>query len=232
MKKTWAEKLEDKKNFPADGADGPGRRGPQELAILIFRKFSGREAIMKKRSFSERGARVLAVGLLACFGTFQASFASLWGVSVAQDDTKSRILKATNTLIGPPDPSMTREKITIVLLELLDLAAAITPDNQYRQEIRSRIDVAKDLIKKNSIFNDKAHQYLSFAYRMMTNGKKFEPPKELEEFVTPAELQEKTQKYMKGLVAKTLQSLEAGDAGETARLLLEMVLMTLTPATG
>jgi hypothetical protein len=67
---------------------------------------------------------------------------------------------------------------------------------------------------------------------MMTNGKKFEPPKELEEFVTPAELQEKIHKFMKGLVDRTLQSLEAGNAGETARLLLEMVLMTMTPVTG
>ena len=167
-----------------------------------------------------------------CSGAFLGSFASLSGALVAQDDCKSRILKATNALIGPPDPLMTREKITVVVLELLDLAAAMTPENEYRQEIRSRIDVAKDLIKKDSIFNDKARQYLSFAYRMMTNGKKFEPPKELEEFVTPAELQDKTQRYLKGLVARTVQSLEAGDTKETARLLLEMALMIATPVTG
>jgi hypothetical protein len=190
------------------------------------------EGIMRKYSFSGIRGQVLAVGFLVCFGAFQASYASLFRISGVQDDYKSRILKATDALIGPPDPSMTREKFTTVLLELLDLAGAITPDNQYRQEILSRIATAKDLMKKDSVFNDKARQYLSFAYRMMTNGKKFEPPKELEEFVTPAELQEKIQKYMKGLVARTVQSLDARDAGETARLLLEVVLMTMTPVTG
>jgi hypothetical protein len=187
---------------------------------------------MKQKSFYEAGTRVLAAGLLVCFGTFQASFASVSGASVAQNDYRSRILKATNTLVGPPDPSMTQEKIVSVLVELLDLAAVLTPENQYKQEIKSRIDIAKDLITKKSVFNDKARQYLSFAYRMMTDGKKFEPPKELEEFVTPAELQGKVQRYMKDLVARSIQALDAGRPGETARLLLEMVLMTLTPVTG
>ena len=187
---------------------------------------------MTRHALSGTRVSVFAAGLLMCFGAFQALFAYLSSVSAAQDPYKSRIVKATDVLAGPPDPSMTREKFTTVLLELLDLAAAITPDQPYGQEIRSRIDVAKDLIKKDSIFNDKARQYLSFAYRMMTNGKKYESPKDLEEFVTPAELQEKTHRYMKGLVASTLQSLEAGDRGQTARLLLEMVLMTMTPVTG
>jgi hypothetical protein len=199
---------------------------------LNFEKSLICEAIVKKYVISNMGMGVFAAGLLICFGAFQTSLAFPSSVSAAQEHYKNRIIKATDALAGPPGPSMTREKITAVLLELLDLAAAITPDQPYGQEIRSRIDVAKDLIKKDSIFNDKARQYLSFAYRMMTNGKRFEPPKELEEFVTPAELQEKTQRHMRGLVASTLQSVEAGDRGQTARLLLEMVLMTMTPVTG
>lgn len=67
---------------------------------------------------------------------------------------------------------------------------------------------------------------------MMTNGKKYEQPKEFEEFVTPRELQEKSLKYAKGLVDKALASLAAGNEGEAARLLLELVLMTVTPVLG
>jgi uncharacterized protein YdeI (YjbR/CyaY-like superfamily) len=114
----------------------------------------------------------------------------------------------------------------------LGLVGAMTPANQYRQEILSRIATAKELMEKDSIFNDKARQYLSFAYRMMTDGKKFEPPKELEVFVTPAELQGKMQKYFRDLVATSLQVLDSGRPGETAKLLLEMVLMVMTPVNG
>jgi len=64
---------------------------------------------------------------------------------------------------------------------------------------------------------------------MMTNGRKYEWPKELEKFVTPGELQEKSLKYIRGLVDKARTSLEAGKQGKTARLLLELVLMTETP---
>jgi hypothetical protein len=150
----------------------------------------------------------------------------------AQDDTKEKIAKVTNTLTGQTDTPVTMEIIVDSLLELMDLSAAITPDNQYKEEIVSRIGVAKDLIKDGSIFDDKARQYLSFAYRMMTNGKKFEMPKDLEEFVTPAELQEKSLKYMKSLAARCLQSYEDGDKQETAKLLLEIVLATITPHPG
>ena len=161
-----------------------------------------------------------------------ASFAFFSGAPAPQEDTKDRLLRATQMLVGPADATVNREKFTAAIFELLDIAAAITPDNQYRKDIRYRIDVAKDLIKKDSLFNDKARQYLSFAYRQMTNGVKFEPPKELQEFVTPAELQEKILKYMKALVDKALGSLAAGNAAETAKILLEIVLMIITPVSG
>jgi hypothetical protein len=161
-----------------------------------------------------------------------ASFASFSGAPAPQEDTKGRLLRATQMLVGPADANLNREKFTGAIFELLDIAAAITPDNQYKKDIRFRIDVAKDLIKKDSLFNDKARQYLSFAYRQMTNGVKFEPPKELQEFVSPAELQEKILKYMKALVDKALRSLAAGNAAETAKILLEIVLMIMTPVSG
>ena len=151
---------------------------------------------------------------------------------LVQDDVKSRIISATNTLAGRQDSPPTMETIVGAVLELLDLSAAVTPDNQYKVEIQSRIVVAKDRIKDLSLFDDKARQYLSFAYRMMTDGRKYEMPKELDEFVTPAELQEKTLRYVERLVTQSLQALEAGNRQDTARFLLEIVLMTITPHPG
>lgn len=151
---------------------------------------------------------------------------------LSQEDFKSRIISATNTVMGRQDSPPTMETIVGAVLELLDLSAAVSPDNQYKEEIQSRIGVAKECIEDNSLFDDKARQYLSFAYRMMTEGTKYEMPKELDEFVTPAELQEKTLRYVEGLVTQSIEALEGGDRQETARLLLEIVLMTVTPHPG
>ncbi|UCE36216.1 MAG: hypothetical protein JSW00_11805 [Thermoplasmata archaeon] len=159
-------------------------------------------------------------------------FTFLSGARAAPEDTKARIIEASQTFFGPPDPSITQKKIVDALHELLDIAASINPEFEYKDKIKYRIDVAKDLLKNTSIFNAKARQYLSFAYRMMTNGKKYEKPKELDEFVTPAEAEEKARKYAKQLVDEALGHLEDGNAGETARLLLELVLMIVTPTSG
>jgi len=176
--------------------------------------------------------RILAAWLLVSLGAFcMIVFCGQRGpASVA--DYKDRILKATAPFLGPPDPALHLDRIAGMLAETLDLVVELTPDNRYKPEIKSRIDVGKELITTRSIFDEKARQYLSLAYRMMTDGKKFEPPKELDEFVTIAEFQVKLQKYMKDLVANSIRELEAGRRGETARLLLEIVIMTMTPLKG
>jgi len=150
---------------------------------------------------------------------------------IEQKDTKTKILEACEVLFNP-DASQTKDKILDSLFQLLDIAASITTASEYKDEIKYRIDVAKELLKEDSLFNEKARQYLSFAYRMMTNGQKYQMPEELDVFVTPAEAQEKAMKYAKKLVEKALSELEDGNPGETAKILLELVLMTVTPISG
>ena len=147
-------------------------------------------------------------------------------------DQKARIKEASSVFLNAAGQSITKAKILDAVLELLDISVSLTQESQYGAEIKYRIDVANDLLQKQSIFDDKARQYLSFAYRMMTNGKKFEKPKELEEFITPAEAQEKAQRYTKKLVSEALTSLDEGNKGATAKLLLELVLMIVTPISG
>jgi hypothetical protein len=162
----------------------------------------------------------------ALFIAFQAA------IMFGSQDTKARIKEASSIFLGSADPSITKAKILSALVELLDVSASMTHESQYNTEIKYRIDVAKDLFQKESIFNDKARQYLSFAYRMLTDGKKYERPKELEEFVTPGEAQEKARKLANELVDKALASLEDGNELGTAKLLLELVLMIVTPISG
>jgi hypothetical protein len=42
--------------------------------------------------------------------------------------------------------------------------------SQYKDEITHHVEVAKELIENTSLFNDKARQYLSLAYRMTSPG--------------------------------------------------------------
>jgi geranylgeranyl pyrophosphate synthase len=155
--------------------------------------------------------------------------ASSYGVQSEKKDAKARITEATNVLFG-----LSATKVTIVnsLMELLDVVATLSSSSQYNDDIKYRIDIAKDLIKNESLFNDKARQYLSFAYRMITNGQKYQKPEELDEFVTPQEAQEKALKYSKALVKKALSELDSGHNEDSAKLLLELVLMIVTPISG
>jgi len=159
-------------------------------------------------------------------------FVLLSGAMVPPEDTKARIKEASGIFLGAADPSVTSARVLQSILELLDITAALTPESQYKADIQYRIDVAKDLFQKESMFNEKGRQYLSLAYRQMTDGKKYESPKELDEFVTPAEAQEKSRKYAQKLVESALAELDAGKPGEAARLLLEIVLMIVTPRSG
>ena len=170
---------------------------------------------------------------LSAFSIYLGLFFILLSAGTAlPEDTKARIKEASSIFLGAADPSITSARIMKSILELLDITAALTPESQYKTDIQYRINVAKDLFQKESIFNEKARQYLSLAYRQMTNGKKYERPKELDEFVTPAEAQEKARKYAQKVVDEALGQLDAGKPGEAARLLLEIVLMIVTPIQG
>jgi hypothetical protein len=154
---------------------------------------------------------------------------SLVGAFVDLQNSKSRIIEASNTLFNAP---ASQDILIDSLIQLLDVAVALTSKSQHKEEITRHIDIAKDLIKNESLFNDKARQYISFAYRMVTIGQKYQRPAELDEFVTPSEAQEKAMKYAKGLIQKSLSDLEAGQEEKTAKLLLELVLMVITPISG
>jgi hypothetical protein len=156
----------------------------------------------------------------------------LSGAIVPKQDTKARIKEASGIFLGAADPSVTPARVLKSILGLLDITAALTPESQYKADIQYRIDVAKDLFEKESMFNEKGRQYLALAYRQMTNGKKYERPKDLDEFVTPAEAQEKARKYGQKLVESALADIDAGKPGEAAKLLLELVLMIVTPLSG
>ena len=167
---------------------------------------------------------------VVCFSAILAMLSvSLYGALLDVQNPKTRIVEASKVLFKT---SPTKETLVNSLMQLLDVVVTLSSTSQYRDEISQRIDVAKNLIKNESLFNDKARQYLSLAYRMITNGQKYQKPEELDEFVTPAEAQEKALNYAKDLIAKSLSELETDHKENAARLLLELVLMVVTPISG
>jgi geranylgeranyl pyrophosphate synthase len=156
-------------------------------------------------------------------------FASSYGILFGTQEHKARIIAASDALFKSDG---TMETMVDSLAQLLDVVVVLTSTSQYKDEITRHVEVAKDLITNQSLFNEKARQYLSLAYRMITNGQKYQKPEELDEFVTPSEAQKKAMKYAKNLIEKSLSELEAGHDGNTAKYLLEFVLMIVTPVTG
>jgi geranylgeranyl pyrophosphate synthase len=148
---------------------------------------------------------------------------------IKAEDIEARIIKVTKEFFGP---TPTKEKLISSLVELLEITNALTASSQYAKEIKHHIDVAKDLFKNTSIFNEKARQYLKLAYRMVTEGKKFQEPAELEEFITPSEAIEKSKKYIKNLVNEACASVKQCDKNNAARLLLEVVILIVSPMKG
>ena len=149
--------------------------------------------------------------------------------SISRKEPKNRIIEATDALF-----SSTGTKDTLInsIGEYLDVVVELTSSSQYTEEITHHVEVAKDLIINTSLFNDKARQYLSLAYRMITNGQKYQRPDELDEFVTPAEAQQKAVSYAKNLIEKSLVELESDATENAAKYLLEMVILVVTPVSG
>jgi hypothetical protein len=67
---------------------------------------------------------------------------------------------------------------------------------------------------------------------MVTGGVKYQRPPELDEFVTPTEAREKGLKYTKKLVGEARAGVRQGKETGAAKLILEIVLLVVTPISG
>ena len=146
-----------------------------------------------------------------------------------EDDVEKKILELTSAFF---EGNVGRDEIADNLNQLLDVVVTLSASSQYYEKIKYHVSVAQDLLKNDSIFNDKARQYMSFAYRMLTNGVKFKKPEELDVFVTPEEAAEKGLRYSKSLIENTLSALKEDQNEKAAAQLTAFVLMIVTPMNG
>jgi len=126
-----------------------------------------------------------------------------------------------------PDPS--GDAILKALTEILDASLLILPETDYSEEFKSRIEVAKKMFAERSLFNDKSHQYLGLAYRMVSGGKIWQVPEELTSVYREKDIREQANKLCQHLIDSALAERKAGRDERSVRYLLEFVLLIITP---
>lgn len=144
----------------------------------------------------------------------------------SEKDAASMVSHAFSVIM---DPSASRGIIKTALVEILDASLLILPKTDYSEEYRFRIEVAKKQFYEKSIFNDKGHQYLSFAYRLVTGGKKWQFPEELAAPYREKDIMEQAKKVAQRLIDSALAERKAGRNEQSVRYLLEFVLMVIMP---
>ena len=156
-------------------------------------------------------------------------FSTELGAAASTDDIEKTITQAEQALLGntgaPPD-------IVQTLTQLIDCAAALSKKSQYVEEIKAQLDIAKNEFSQESFFSDKGRQKLKFAYRMLTDGQKYQVPAELDDFVTPAQATENARKYITKLFRVIKKDYRAGYHLRSAKNLVVVVLLIVTPMEG
>lgn len=126
-------------------------------------------------------------------------------------------------------PEASAETIMKALSEILDASLLILPKTDYAEEYKSRIEVAKKMFADRSLFNDKSHQYLGLAYRLVSGGKVWQVPEELTSVYRDKDIMAQARKICQKLIDSALAELKAGRDEQAVRYLLEFVLMVITP---
>jgi len=126
-------------------------------------------------------------------------------------------------------PSSPTDAIMLALNEILDASLLILPQTDYAEEYRSRIEGAKKMFTERSLFNDKSHQYLGLAYRLVTGGKVWQVPEELTSVYREKDIMALAKKACQKLIDSARAELKAGRDEQAVRYLLEFVLMVITP---
>jgi hypothetical protein len=126
-------------------------------------------------------------------------------------------------------PEASTETIMKALTEILDAAFLILPKTDYTEEYKSRIEVAKKMFAERSLFNEKSHQYLGLAYRLVSGGKVWQVPEELTSVYHEKDIMAQAKKICQKLIDSALAELKAGRNERSVRYLLEFVLMVITP---
>ncbi len=158
--------------------------------------------------------KLFAVSMLLAF---QLASAPAQGKEVA-DDVAKMIQDASRVLL---DPAATGNQIQGALAGLLDAALLCLPRSDRSSEARSNLTAARNEVKDRSMFSASGMQHLSVAYRSLNAGKSFQFPE--------VRSIEEARIHIKNLIAASLVSINKKERETACRLLVESVIMVVTP---
>jgi hypothetical protein len=143
-------------------------------------------------------------------------------------DTKAEdmINHAYSAIMTPSSPT---DAIRLALNEILDASLLILPKTDYSEEYRTRVEVAKKMFAERSLFNDKSHQYLGLAYKLVTGGQAWKAPEELTSAYREKDIMAQAKKICQRSIDSALAELKTGRSERSVRYLLEFVLTIITP---
>jgi hypothetical protein len=134
------------------------------------------------------------------------------------EDVGKMIQAASGVLF---DRSASRDQIQGALIRLLDAAVLTLPQSEHAADARSNLEAARVELQHSSLLSEKVHQHLALAYRALNADKSFQFPE--------VHSMEEAKAHIQNLVAACVDSLNKGQAGLTSRLLVECVIMIVTP---
>lgn len=144
----------------------------------------------------------------------------------ASTDPETMITHARSVILGPQG---SRDAMLDALVELLDATLLVLPETSYAGEFRSRIEAVRKLLGDGALFSDKVRQYLGLTYKLVTGGKAWQIPQEMQGPYREADTMEQARKAGGRLFDSALAERKAGRNEQCVRYLLEVVLMVITP---
>jgi len=137
------------------------------------------------------------------------------------ENAETMIKSASGVLF---DRTSSQEQIRDALILLLDAALVTLPQTGSAADARSDLEAARGELKSVSIFSEKGYQRLSLAYRALNSGRSFQLPDR-----TTVHSIDEAKAHIQKLLTGAVASLKYENAGQTSKLLVESVIMVVTP---
>jgi hypothetical protein len=144
----------------------------------------------------------------------------------AETEPEAVIKRARDIVRGPNPPE---HGLTQALADVLGASLAILPKTPYAGEFRERVEAARKTFASGAVLSDSAYKNLDLAYRLVSGGKVWHVPEELEA-AGPGEGGIKlATKICADLLDLALAESKAGQNEAAVRDLLGFVILVVTP---
>jgi hypothetical protein len=134
------------------------------------------------------------------------------------EDPAKMIQEASGVIL---DRAASDKQMQGALVRLLDAAILTLPQSVQTADATSNLEAARAEFKNHSVFSETGYRHLSQAYRALNAGKDFQFPS--------VHSMEEARTHIQKLVNASVDSLDKGQSGLASRLLLESIIMVITP---